>query len=178
MIKKSLLVISILFFATLAGFYLVGKLRGRITNEYEMAYRNIAVEMGSPELCYKIYRGANIHLAGLGGYSYKRSECFSNLAVKTKNPDLCDEVGKGGRWDRVTKDHCLRGVERGRLSDPSGHISWHQETTKEIFKKMGYSDKKIKDLYEDLNAQGKAVHNLLKTDDFRNRIDRLPDFDR
>lgn len=161
---KTILFFIFLYLAiTSQVFAQVPSIPGREANDWEYTYLGVAVELGVPELCYKIYEKA-YGTAGFNpeGYQakYYRSECLQDIAVNTKNPQLCNDIvtinaGPFLNGSKYSKENCLQKIERGY---DEGTATFGYNKT-QLFSKLGYTkddwDADIKSAYEQAVQESK-----------------------
>ena len=158
----------------------------RRPNDYEEQYDRIAKDyMKSPELCYRIYRKALAR--GFDSRTPLRSSCFFEVAQYTKNTSLCEEVGEKGTYTWRSKDICVSEIEGlGDKEYRGPGFILGLDVLQSMLRDMGYSDAEIDTITpEKIDSEiglnkwivaNKIAGELLKTERFKNNIDKLPDF--
>ncbi len=148
----------------------------RQLNKFEEEYYSLAVEMESPELCYKIFPKA--YSPSIDGDLYRRSDCLQIFASDQQRPDLCKEVAQG-IGERYTEENCRKKIIPG---SPTQHLTtWvaapYPTTTRiQILVEMGYDEKfateKVNSYYKNTNE----FFDFVRSKDFAQRINKLPTF--
>ncbi len=164
-------------------------------NNYELFYYSIAIGANSPvysqKLCNKLswngYTTAGFNPKGFQ-VSYLRSDCFRYLAYNLKNLSFCEEVKPlSMQWldgSENTKEHC---VEEVKSAGPSGSggiaASPLPDNYEEILKEAGYTRDAMPERYkQDFKEQSEAFYTWIteirETDEFLQKVDNLPNFNK
>jgi len=192
---SSLIIVVIITVWFLKTFYFIPSLEERKGNAYEYSYIEMSEFINSAKLCYKIYPKA--HNTGLGsnpeGYqvAYLRSDCFFNVAIDTNNISLCDEVKEYNSLyvdgSAYSRKNCLKTIKTNLASGVTDDDYFNDIPPSdfvEIMKQMGYAYDTIPKEYD---AGGNSYEErdylqylleIRSTQDFENRLDKLPAFEK
>lgn len=153
----------------------------RQIKELEWDYIGMSQEIKSPELCYKISPRA-VYSAGFAPngsqIQYARSMCFSSVAYELKDKNLCEEVKTintlSNDGNAMSKDNCIKAIETNDYL-ANNKIAFNDD---KFLKKMGYTEK---DTAPFLNENGLVDYSafyrsVINTEDFKKRLESLPDF--
>ena len=153
---------------------------GRDPNPFERAYTTIALDVESPDLCFKISPRAEMRASfnspGTQIYA-ERSRCFMYVAVKTLNAYLCREVvargDAGFSGDYFSRENCEKLVENGKPYNFST-ASQPEVTLKAALEVLGYG---VAPGHEDDPVAWMTRYAEVRfTANFQHGLARLPDF--
>ena len=152
----------------------------RMNNESEWNYYALAVDLKSPEMCYKISPRAT-YIAGFSptGHQvyYLRSECLSDVARITGNKSLCEEVKSISTpyldGSLISKNNCIKSIEEGRNSNFA--VGFDIE---KFLLDLGYTEQNIPETYRKEGTIDYVgfYYAILNTEDFQRKLKALPDF--